>query len=248
MGRLSNDYHSTVIERPAHGRKGTGTRPASAHGRKSRQELLTGASPLLPPSGRCVGQPSFWIVLWLVPFGLSALAHAQDAKAQIADHAQEFLRTYCYDCHGGPNDQGTRLTNVLDPQGPAGQARKSQEKAVRRAGRSQRFAPLDHGRQGPLSHATRRRREEAERRRAQGPGAVDPGRRTVPQGDRADTRIHRRRGRAHRPSATTSATRSRPPTGRSSATSRSSTCTTTRRSTDDRSASTARPSRSWSTA
>jgi hypothetical protein len=41
-------------------------------------------------------------------------ANAQDANGQVADQAQSFLRKYCYDCHGGPNDQGTRLTNVLD--------------------------------------------------------------------------------------------------------------------------------------
>ena len=42
-------------------------------------------------------------------------ARAQDANAKLAENAQAFLRKYCYDCHGGPNDQGTRLTNVLDP-------------------------------------------------------------------------------------------------------------------------------------
>ena len=41
---------------------------------------------------------------------------AQEAKSRtLADQAHQFLRTYCYDCHGGPNDQGTRLTDVLDP-------------------------------------------------------------------------------------------------------------------------------------
>jgi len=57
----------------------------------------------------------FWIVLLVLAFGLVPRpAHAQDAKAKLAGQAQAFLRQYCYDCHGGPNDQGTRLTNVLD--------------------------------------------------------------------------------------------------------------------------------------
>ncbi len=64
---------------------------------------------------RRIGSPS-WVVLLLVAFGLVPRpAHAQDAKAKLAGQAQAFLRQYCYDCHGGPNDQGTRLTNVLDP-------------------------------------------------------------------------------------------------------------------------------------
>jgi hypothetical protein len=41
-------------------------------------------------------------------------AHARDANAKLASQAQTFLRQYCFECHGGPNDQGTRLTNVLD--------------------------------------------------------------------------------------------------------------------------------------
>jgi serine/threonine-protein kinase len=58
-------------------------------------------------------------IRWLVLFALvSALvpggAHAQDANAKLAGDTQAFLRKYCIDCHGGPNDQGTRLTNVLD--------------------------------------------------------------------------------------------------------------------------------------
>ncbi len=44
---------------------------------------------------------------------MSAPCRAQDAR--IAEQGHAFLKTYCYDCHGGPNDQGTRLTNVLDP-------------------------------------------------------------------------------------------------------------------------------------
>ena len=47
--------------------------------------------------------------------GLAKAGRGQAADGPLADRAQAFLRTYCYDCHGGPNDQGTRLTNVLDP-------------------------------------------------------------------------------------------------------------------------------------
>ncbi len=46
---------------------------------------------------------------------LRVIGDGQDANAPLADRARAFLRTYCYDCHGGPNDQGTRLTDVLDP-------------------------------------------------------------------------------------------------------------------------------------
>jgi hypothetical protein len=57
----------------------------------------------------------FGIVPLVLAFGLVPhAAHAQNAKAPIADQAQSFLKKYCYDCHGGPGDQGTRLTNVLD--------------------------------------------------------------------------------------------------------------------------------------
>jgi serine/threonine-protein kinase len=38
-----------------------------------------------------------------------------NSNAKLAEKAENFLRNYCYDCHGGPGDQGTRLTNVLDP-------------------------------------------------------------------------------------------------------------------------------------
>ena len=60
------------------------------------------------------GTAELWLcflMLW-VSVGQSA-AHGQDAR--IAEQGHAFLKTYCYDCHGGPNDQGTRLTNVLDP-------------------------------------------------------------------------------------------------------------------------------------
>jgi len=51
-------------------------------------------------------------------FVLFALAEPPPASAQelgLADRAQAFLKRYCFDCHGGPNDQGTRFTNALDP-------------------------------------------------------------------------------------------------------------------------------------
>jgi hypothetical protein len=55
------------------------------------------------------------IVLLAIAFELVPhTAQAQDARAPLADQAQAFLKKYCYDCHGGPGDQGTRLTNVLD--------------------------------------------------------------------------------------------------------------------------------------
>jgi Planctomycete cytochrome C len=53
----------------------------------------------------------------LLSFVLLAGAGSRDARGQdarLADQARAFLKTYCYDCHGGPNDQGTRLTNVLE--------------------------------------------------------------------------------------------------------------------------------------
>jgi hypothetical protein len=53
------------------------------------------------------------LLLLMLTGTTSRPARAQDAK--LAENAQAFLRKYCYDCHGGPNDQGTRLTNVLDP-------------------------------------------------------------------------------------------------------------------------------------
>jgi hypothetical protein len=57
----------------------------------------------------------FGIVPLVLAFGLVPhTAQAQDARAPLADQAQAFLKKYCYDCHGGPGDQGTRLTNVLD--------------------------------------------------------------------------------------------------------------------------------------
>jgi hypothetical protein len=55
------------------------------------------------------------LLLMIVAGTIVRPARAQDANAKLAGNAQAFLRTYCYDCHGGPNDQGTRLTNVLDP-------------------------------------------------------------------------------------------------------------------------------------
>jgi serine/threonine-protein kinase len=51
-------------------------------------------------------------------FVLFALAGPPSASAQdlgLADRAQAFLKRYCFDCHGGPNDQGTRFTSALDP-------------------------------------------------------------------------------------------------------------------------------------
>lgn len=51
-------------------------------------------------------------------FVLFALAEPPPAGAQdlqLADRAQKFLKRYCFDCHGGPNDRGTRFTNALDP-------------------------------------------------------------------------------------------------------------------------------------
>jgi hypothetical protein len=65
--------------------------------------------------GRLQIESTWGIVLLVLTCGLVPhAAHAQDAKAPIADQVQAFLKKYCYDCHGGPGDQGTRLTNVLD--------------------------------------------------------------------------------------------------------------------------------------
>ncbi len=56
------------------------------------------------------------LLLLMILAGTSARpARAQDSTAKLAESAQAFLEKYCYECHGGPNDQGTRLTNVLDP-------------------------------------------------------------------------------------------------------------------------------------
>jgi Planctomycete cytochrome C len=46
--------------------------------------------------------------------GCAPSARGQDANPPLADRARAFLRTYCYDCHGGPDDRRTRLTDVLD--------------------------------------------------------------------------------------------------------------------------------------
>jgi serine/threonine-protein kinase len=64
---------------------------------------------------------AFLTCLWFLPVAAvlisgPAAARAQDADAKLADDARAFFKTYCYECHGGPNDEGTRLTNVLDPE------------------------------------------------------------------------------------------------------------------------------------
>jgi hypothetical protein len=61
-----------------------------------------------------IGLPLAFVLLSLAFGPIHRTAQAQDAKAQVAERAQAFLKKYCYDCHGGPGDQGTRLTNVLD--------------------------------------------------------------------------------------------------------------------------------------
>src|SRR5271166_5368875 len=51
-------------------------------------------------------------------FVVFALAGPPPASAHdlgLADRAQAFLKRYCFDCHGGPNDRGTRFTNAVDP-------------------------------------------------------------------------------------------------------------------------------------
>ena len=61
-----------------------------------------------------IGVCGRWLCFLMLWGGVGAGAVcAQDAR--IAEQGHAFLKTYCYDCHGGPNDQGTRLTNVLDP-------------------------------------------------------------------------------------------------------------------------------------
>ncbi len=52
---------------------------------------------------------------FLIPWAGVGQVAARGQDARIAEQGHAFLKTYCYDCHGGPNDQGTRLTNVLDP-------------------------------------------------------------------------------------------------------------------------------------
>jgi len=46
---------------------------------------------------------------------VSSRSSARARELGLADRAQAFLKRYCFDCHGGPNDQGTRFTSALDP-------------------------------------------------------------------------------------------------------------------------------------